>query len=100
MVKLQCLLLTDMQEFISNFARRHGKQIDSVGHALKVALAAFGETDIGARDQIPHCPGYEALARFGQRRNPRSDVHCNTTQVVFLDFNLTSVKPSPNFDTQ
>ena len=27
-----------MQEFISSFARCHGKQIDSVGHALKVAL--------------------------------------------------------------
>ena len=39
-----------MQEFISSFARRHGKQIDSVSHALKVALAAFGETDICARD--------------------------------------------------
>ena len=89
-----------MQEFNLSFARRHGKQIDSVSHALKVALAAFGETDICARDQIPHCPGYEALARFGQRRNPRGDVHGNTTQIVFLDFNLTSVKPGPNFDTQ
>jgi hypothetical protein len=89
-----------MQEFISSFARRYSKQIDSIGHALKVALAAFGETDICARDQIPHCPGYEALARFGQRRNPGGDVHCNTAQVVFLDFNLTSVKAGPNFDTQ
>ena len=40
------------------------------------------------RRGIPHCPGYEALARFGQRRNPRSDVHCNTTRVIVLGMPL------------
>lgn len=37
--------------------RRSGEQIDSLGEALEVALAAFRETDVGASDQIFHGPG-------------------------------------------
>ena len=51
-------------------------------------------------DQVLHGPGYQALARLGQRSDSRSDVHCNTTHIIVANFDLTRVKPGANFDTQ
>ena len=92
--------LADIQQPTSRFAGNHSKQINSLSQSLKVTLAAHRETDVGASDQVLQGPGHEALARLGQRRDPRSDVHGNTAHVVVAKFDLTCVKPSANFDAE
>jgi hypothetical protein len=78
----------------------HLPMVNGLSNALEVALAPCQETDIRARDQILHGPGHEALVRFGNRRDSRRDVYCNTSHIVVAKFDLTRVKPGPNFDAE
>ena len=63
-------------------------------------LAASGEVNVRAGDQVLYRSSHKAFACMGLRCHPGSNVHCDTAHIVFANLNLTGVKSRTDFDSK
>src|SRR5581483_3118722 len=70
------------------------------GNALERPATARAETEPGAGDEILHRARNQHLARAGERRNPRADVHRDAADIVIHDLAFAGVKPGADIDAE